>query len=67
MKGDSLRMSEEIKSPQVVDLGPCALQKFDRMNHERETLCPADGNVETVGVEKEFRAARRFDAFRGRH
>jgi hypothetical protein len=51
LKGYGLSVSEEIKPAQVINLGPCTLEKIGAMNDEREALRPAHGDIETVGVE----------------
>src|SRR5207248_1521100 len=67
LKSHGFRMREQIEAAEVIDFGPCALQKFGAMNDERKALRSADRNVEAIGIEQKVRAAGRVDAFRGRH
>jgi hypothetical protein len=50
----SLGMGEKIETAEVANLGPGS--------DDRKALSPTDRNIETIGVEQEFGAARGFRA-----
>jgi hypothetical protein len=45
-------VSKEIEAAQIVDLGPCAFEKFRAVHHEREALRAADRDIEAVRVKR---------------